>query len=238
MRRCQIALLSAAAIMGCNKPTPPPALPPSATTSSQPESDQTKTPPEMPAVPPGRLVYCPEEARILEKLLGCEARVYQFAGTFIECWLEFESSDGLSARSDVVRIDEALFRRNMGPDQESFDIARHMHGWLVVRGDFTRSLDLHLREVVQVAEDRTSSWTTPASHLDLPERKGASHLGYVFMGSFMPDRVELPNEPGKEFTIFSTTWPEHDFTTDARQVLREVTLQLKGRVLGGDQSAN
>ena len=165
--------------------------------------------------------------------MGDEARVYHFAGNFMECWLEFETSDGLSERSDPVRIDAALFLNSV---EEGFDILAHQEGWLVVRGRLLERLDLHLRAEVRVAENETIGWTTPVSHLDLPKRKtSALRFGWANLGNIPSFVVELPGEVGSEFTVFSNTYKETTREAGTEKVVREVTVRLKGRLLGTGQ---
>jgi hypothetical protein len=51
----------------------------------------------------------------------------------------------------------------------------------------------------------------------------------------MHNPVELPDEPGKEFTVFSSTWKESDSKAEIEREIREVTVRLKGRLLAADQ---
>ena len=191
-----------------------------------------KAPPDLAPVPPGRLFPLDWESRILERLMGGEARVYQFAGTFMECWLEYETSDGLSERSETVRIDAAPFVAN---GYRNLDL-KHLQGWVVVRGDLHRQLDLHLTTEVQITETGKLGWITPISHLDLPKPvTNARREGWAHLGTMPHNLVELPDEVGSDFTVFSNTFKETTREADVEKVVREVTVRLKSRLLPADQ---
>jgi hypothetical protein len=224
-----LCLLFAVAIAGCTERSPP-SPPPLQTDVPQQQASQIVAPPDLAPVPPGRLFRLGRESRMLERLMGDEARVYQFAGTFMECWLEYETGDGLSKRSEPVRIDVSCFVNDV---EKGFDVLKHLQGWLVVRGRLHERLDVHLSAEVQVTKDTGVGWFTPVSHLELPKRvTNEMRDGWANLGNIPNDSVALPDKVGSDFTVFSNTFKETDTSKGGNvKVVREVTVRLKGRLL-------
>jgi hypothetical protein len=197
--RNTLFLLLACAMAGCDETKPPQDskptedVPPRATATS-PQEPPAKSLPAGPSV-----IYRSEESSMLEKLMGSSNRVYEFKGTYLECWLEYETSDGESQRSDPVRLNASKIRPNVEPN---FDILKHMQGWIVIRGHQYTRLELHLIAQISWETERGTTHTTVprtlVSHLDLPKRQTSSKK---WQGDFYNPPslsvVKLPEQVGE-----------------------------------------
>ena len=235
--RNTLCLLLACAVAGCNETKPPQhskpteIVPPKATVTG-PQQPPAKSLPTGPSV-----IYRSEESQMLEKLMGISNRVYEFNGTYVECWLEYETSDGESERSDPVRIDASLVQLNVEP---GLDIFKHMQGWIVIRGHQGTWLELHLIAQVSWKTDRGTTHTsvpkTLVSHLDLPKPSTSSRhfLGDLYNPPGSPV-VTLPEQVGEEFTIHTYKRQDVERKGEEKRVVLETTMWLKGKLLAEDE---
>lgn len=170
--------------------------------------------------------YLEDESKLFAKRLGVDAFVYEFSGTCIECWLEYETTDGQSVRSDPIKL-TAMMVAQIDAYQD-----REKTRSIVVWGDPKKELTVHL-SMVGISPDGTEySRFGLTENYQIPQmpREKMGTRPFVTTTEAHPER--LPEEVDKEFVILSYGWKE-ELITNGESVIRELTVRLKGKRLPG-----
>jgi hypothetical protein len=239
--RACLAVALAVTAAGCPRP------------GSQPSGPVTTVQPSGPSIK-----KLPEAAALLEELIGVDAYVYEFSGSFLEVWLETEVEDVATKErqtqstenwfpTDVSRDD---FKNRTGP------IADQVRGKIVLWGDPGSALSLRITGEVPgkkpapgaVNREGTTGTSSTFSerNVRIPEIpgtpiEGKGGVGFGGGGAYAPDVIKLPAKVGEPFTIVRYEREKDQWKMEVkppeRTVLGKLTVRLQGRLLAEEVPA-
>jgi len=196
-----------------------------------------------------------DKEEVLEDLIGMDAYVYEFSGTFLELWLECELENTETKEKELLPSFGPVTVAREAFEGRTGSIAQKLTGTIVVcETDGGSTVKLRVSADVPHAEPAASDpqgETTSVMHhgttgvaqftnIPIPampkaSTDGPTTSGRGSAGSDLPDVVELPKESGKEFTVLWFSREEHQDKPGAippeKAASRKVTVRLKGRLL-------
>jgi len=178
-----------------------------------------------------RITALEDDAAALRKLMGYhDVLAYEFAGTWLECWLECEVDGQVVASSQRI----AVTPKSFGGEEIDFAESKNVVGWITVWGVEDELLEIKVRaELSRAADGRTYYAFTLPSELTIPPpppQEDPAKRGRLFRSGTSLEAgwkrpVEIPAELGEAFTLQSSLWEERHEAEGP--VIRQLRVSLK-----------